>query len=228
MAWRYAIYIAPPADHPLWQAGSAWLGRDARAGQPHGHPPAGRVDAWRYGFHATLKAPIRLRDDRSESSWLDAVAALARRHRAFTLPSLQVAMLSDFAALRPISDPARESPLRRLADDCVQALDAFRAPLDEAQRARRRSALGTDLDGRRAAALERWGYPHVFDDWRFHFTLTDRVPPGEDSAALLAAAAGHFSAALTQPLVCDSVSVFVEPAPGAPFELAWRFALAAP
>ena len=24
MAWRYAIYVAPPADHPLWQAGSLW------------------------------------------------------------------------------------------------------------------------------------------------------------------------------------------------------------
>ena len=203
MAWRYAVYFAPPADHALWRAGCTWLGRDARAGQPAGSAPEGRSEPWRYGFHATLKAPIQLREGHCETAWLDAVAAVAQRHQVFSLPPLQVALLSDFLALRPHDEPAPGTPLRRLADDCVEALDVFRASLDDAQRARRRAALGPDPGGRRSAALERWGYPHVFDDWRFHLTLSDPLPPGRGArAAMLSAATRHFSRALAEPLAC--------------------------
>jgi hypothetical protein len=224
-AHRYAVYFAPAADHVLWHAGCSWLGRDARMGQPHGSAPEQRHAPWRYGFHATFKAPIRLRDGVTEAQWLEVVAAVAQRHRSFMLPPLEVAMLSGFAALRPQAEPAADSPLRRLADDCIEALDGFRAPDDEAGRAHRLASLPPDPTGRLAAALARWGYPHVFDDWRFHFTLSDPVRRG-DACRWIDAAKAHFSLALAQPLACDALSVFVEPAAGTPFELSWRFPLA--
>jgi hypothetical protein len=223
---RYAVYFAPPADHALWEAGCEWLARDVRTGQPHGSAPPHRRGPWRYGFHATLKAPLRLRSGAGEVQWLDAVAALAQRHTCFALPPLQVARLSGFAALRPLVEPEAGSALRRLADDCVEALDAFRAPPDDAERARRSAALAADPAGRETALLERWGYPYVADLWRFHFTLTDALPPGEAGARLIDAARAHFSEALAQPLACDALSVFVQRAPDAPFYLAWRFPLA--
>jgi hypothetical protein len=59
-------------------------------------------------------------------------------------------------------------------------------------------------------------------------TLTDTLP--HDDAALRAAmqhdAERHFAAALREPLVCEALCVFVEPAPGEPFRLARRFPLA--
>jgi hypothetical protein len=52
---RYAVYYAPDPQHPLAQAGCAWLGRDARALAPLTLPACDLVRApWRYGFHATL------------------------------------------------------------------------------------------------------------------------------------------------------------------------------
>ena len=61
---RYAVYWTPPADHPLWRAGCDWLGRDAERAQvdrPGEGPEALTRAPRRYGFHATLKAPMRLR-----------------------------------------------------------------------------------------------------------------------------------------------------------------------
>ena len=70
-ASRYALYLAPPPDSALWRFGCAALGRDAASGEDmHGYAPSGyATEAWRaasaearrYGFHATLKAPLRLK-----------------------------------------------------------------------------------------------------------------------------------------------------------------------
>ncbi|MEI7447890.1 MAG: DUF1045 domain-containing protein, partial [Burkholderiales bacterium] len=135
---RYAAYWLPATTHPLWAAGCAWLGRDPRDGGPGSGPARPWASApWRYGFHATLKAPCRLASGATESGWLDAVGAVAARHAAFELPALRVATLDDFLALRPVADPPADHPLRRLADDCVAGLDALRAPPEAAELARR-------------------------------------------------------------------------------------------
>ena len=67
----------------------------------------------------------------------------------------------------------RVPALDRLAADCVTRLDRFRAPLTAADRARRRASLTSD---RLRENLEAWGYPYVFDDFRFHMTLTGALP----------------------------------------------------
>ena len=66
----------------------------------------------------------------------------------------------------------------------------------------------------------------MFDQWQFHMTLSDATPEPDARARLRLEAQRHFAPALVGPAVCASVSVFVEPAPGAPFVLARRFALA--
>jgi hypothetical protein len=59
--------------------------------------------------------------------------------------------------------------LSELAGDCVTAFEPFRAPLS-ANDLRRR--LKAPLTPRQITHLDRWGYPYVFDDFRFHMTLT--------------------------------------------------------
>lgn len=223
---RHAIYFAPDPRHPLWHAGCAWLGRDARSAAPS--PPARPwvQHPWRYGWHATLKAPMRLAPGTSEAAWLDDVERLAARHPAFTMPALQVDRLADFLALRLRDTLPPDHPLRRLADDCVQRLDRWRAAPDEAERERQRRSAKTE---RQSQQVERFGYAHVLADWRFHMTLTDSLS-GLDATTverIRAQAVGHFAEALAEPLPCDALCVFVEPSPGAPFELRHRFALGA-
>jgi hypothetical protein len=217
-AHRYAVYWTPPPTHALWQAGSAWLAGDRAAAAPR-----------RYGFHATLKAPMRLRAGATASDFVDAVRRLAAGIPRFAMPPLVVATLGSFVALRPAMPIGPRHPLRRLADACVQELDAWRANLD-AQAVKERRAL-QPLSPDREALQRRWGYPHVLEHWRFHMTLSDPLPRDPDGEALrsriVADAQRWFAAALALPLACDALSVFVEPAPGAAFVPAHRFALAA-
>ena len=116
-------------------------------------------------------------------------------------------------------------PLRRLADDCVTRLDRWRAPLSTAELQRQNKP---GLDARQQARLSAFGYPYVLDDWRCHFTLSDSLAGVDPSRAawLRTAAEQHFGSALDVAWTCEALSVFVEPAAGAPFELRERVKLA--
>jgi len=215
---RYAVYWAPPSDHPLWRAGCAWLGRDPESGAEQAARPQ-RAAPRRYGFHATLKPPFALRERRTPAELDAALATLAAGLRPFRLRPLRVDVLNDFVALRPCEPVDALHPLRALADACVRELDPLRRPAGPDERARRAAlALGED----ERELLARWGYPWVFDAWRFHMTLTDGLPPGTPRDALLAEAADHFAPALAEPLRCDALALFVEDTPGADFRLARR------
>ena len=228
MTRRYALYFAPPAAHPLWQVGCDWLARDPESGTA-GTGASHRAEPRRYGFHATLKPPFALRDGLAESQLLAALAAWVRGRGVFEMPALAVATLGDFVALRSVARDATAPglPLRALADDCVRAFDVFRRPLSSAEAARR---LTPELDADQRGNVDRWGYAHVFDHWRFHMTLSDSLLRSAEGdrvrAELLADATRHFACALAQPLRCDGVALFVEDAPGVDFRLARRFEFA--
>jgi len=107
----------------------------------------------------------------------------------------------------------------------VTHLDRWRAPIREPDLARHTAAY--PLDDERRERTARWGYPHVFSHWRFHLTLSIRLP-----AQWLALrrhieqlAREHFASALSTPLTCNELALFVEPAPGADLILLQRFAM---
>lgn len=178
---RYAIYYAPPPESPLWTFGSAVLGYDAATAEPRAPLAPAGVDAaeWtditaqprRYGFHGTLKAPFRLADGASEDDLVTAGRAFARKVRSFDLPALEVGAIATFAALKTITSSEK---LKALAGACVEAFEPFRRPPSAEETARR---LEAPLTERQRAYLERWGYPYVFDEFRFHMTLTGSLPP---------------------------------------------------
>lgn len=229
---RYAVYWAPQPAHPLWRAGIEWLGRDASVSAAPARPGTAREGTAaprRYGFHATLKAPIVLREGATAADFLAAVQALAQGIRRLAMPRLQVDTLGGFVALRPAEPVEATHALRRLADACVRSLDEWRAPMDAKTLQHR---LPDDrLSPARQQCVHRWGYAHVFEHWRFHMTLSDTLPndaPGDAlRQRLVDEATRHFAAALAVPLACESLCVFVEPTPGAPFVLAHRVPLAA-
>src|SRR6202012_5578780 len=91
-----------------------------------------------------------------------------------TIPALTpvVRMLSGFAAIVPATaGPA----IDELAAKCTTIFDAFRAPMSAQERARR---VAAGLNQSQTANLDRWGYPYLFADFRFHMTLTSKVDVG--------------------------------------------------
>jgi hypothetical protein len=165
----------------------------------------------RYGFHATLKAPFRLRDGVPEEALLERVNGLARRLQAVALGTLVPGMLDGFVALMPASpNPA----LNALAAACVTELDDLRAPPSQAEIERRRNQ---HLDARGRELLERYGYPHVMERFSFHMTLSGPVDTAWASRIVAQVARPVHQANIEQPLVLDRLCVFVEPEPDAAF-----------
>ena len=222
---RYAVYFAPEPTHPLWEAGCRWFGRDPSRPEFKCAPHEASDKPRRYGFHATLKPPVCLRPSVSGLQFIDAVYALAARTPRFAMPALTVATLRGFVALQPRVALDAAHPLRRLADACVHDLHELGVPPSQ-QDIDRRLAEGA-LTEVQSGFLRRWGYPHVFEHWHFHMTLSN--PLAEDEALLERVrgdAQAHFASALAQPLACESLCVFTEPGPGDCFVLSHRIPLA--
>jgi putative phosphonate metabolism protein len=220
---RVAIYYAPRRDDPLFAAATSWLGRDAETNAPAPQPDLPGIaeitaEPRGYGFHATLKPPMRLAPG---TSWAELVAAtrrLASRVAPFDLPALAVSDVHGFLALRE-AEPC--APLQGLADACVAELDAFRAPPSEAELARRRRA---GLTPAQDAMLLRWGYPYVFQTWFFHMTLTRRLS-GAEKALFMPAAERHLAAAVSARRRVEDICLFTQAGAGEPFVIAERIAL---
>ncbi len=226
---RLAIYFAPSPDHVLHRLGSAWLGRDAATGAPAAQPPVAGLDAAqlaaitasprRYGLHATLAPPFALADGADPAGLAAALAALAARLAPAELVP-RLGLIEGFCALLPAAPVPAVSAL---AAACVELADGFRARPGPAELARRRAA---GLTPRQEALLQRWGYPYVHEEFRFHMTLSERLPEAA-CPPVLAALERHFAPALGRPVQLDALALFVEPEPGAPFVQQARFPLLA-
>jgi len=207
---RYALYFAPEPGSALDCFGRELLGYDAYQGidvpfpREAGLPPAWREmtqDPRKYGFHATLKPPTTLAPGRSENELMAACAAFACTPRAVPAIKPVVDAISGFIALVPAEMPA---DLERLAADCVREFDSFRAPLTEEDRARRNPSK---LTPRQRDYLDRWGYPYVFEEFRFHMTLTGRLDPSRH-APVLAMLRDRFRDSGVRDLAVDRIALF--------------------
>ncbi|MBZ9703808.1 MULTISPECIES: DUF1045 domain-containing protein [unclassified Mesorhizobium] len=225
---RYAIYFTPRQDEKLARIAANWLGRDpfgaaTRPVEAVGDLSAAEVafhtaSARRYGFHATLKAPFRLAANETEASLRAALDAFAEATPVVMIPRLVVSQIDGFFALVP---EAALPPLNRFADDVVRDFDRFRAPLTEAEIERRSP---DSLKPGEFRNLCQWGYPYVFESFRFHMTLSGRAGP-QESPRLRLAIEGLFAEVLRQPVPVDGLTLFIEPEPGAPFMVLSQHAL---
>lgn len=217
---RYALYFTPDRDHLLTVAAAAWLGRDAFSNTAvpivdnHGLDPA-ELLRWtaeprRYGFHATLVAPFQLSPDNDERDIIRATEIFAARSRPVLQQHLKLALLDRFLALVPSTTCGE---LAGLAAAAVDHLHHLRAPLTVQEIARRNPERLTE---RQRAYLDRYGYPYVKDEFRFHMTLTGPVTTAE-AARIEPVLHCLLAPMLVTPIEVDSVALFVEPEPGAPF-----------
>jgi 2'-5' RNA ligase len=172
----------------------------------------------RYGFHATLKAPFRLADGCDEAQLAQAFRAFARRGHSPVRIEPEIRLLGSFTAIVP-REPS--VPLAALADLCTTEFDAFRAPMPAQERERR----ATGLSERQVSNLDRWGYPYVFEDFRFHMTLTGRLAPDRQDM-MLAVLHRHFARMHgDRPIAVDRLGLFKQDDAGARFRVLHHFPL---
>lgn len=228
---RVALYWTPRPDHALWRAGSQWLGRDAASGQRLRQPEVAGVDPTvfdaltadprRYGWHATLKPPFRLADGVTLDRVDEATDRLARSWRVTPLPPLRVASLGRFLALRP---QGPMDTIHTMAADCVQRLHGLARPPSTEELARRRHPAMT---ARQNELLQRWGYPWVLEEFRFHCSLTGPLTALDESqTASVKAVAQRLFDGLPAPMM-ETFALFVEPVPGGDLRLHRHWSLAA-
>ena len=209
---RYAIYYAPRAGS-FADAAASWLGWDPVSGTEVAHPdlaadlPTLTAEPRKYGFHGTIKPPFRLAEGVDAAAVDAAVSALARTLQPVQMPGLELISLEGFLALVPAGDV---SGLTDLAAQVVERLDPLRAPLTEAEIARRRPER---LTPRQRELLDQFGYPHVMEEFRFHLTLSGRLTD-DQMAMLRPLALAHFAGLQPEPFVLEDLCLFGEAADG--------------
>ena len=218
---RVAIYFSPDADDPLTLAAERWVGRNAFTGDdvPVIESPLATAETIRdwsafprlYGFHATIKAPFRLAEGRTFEQLSDALAMFSAGQTPVVIPELVLGDLGGFSALVPADQPAALSALER---SVVETFEPFRAPMSRDEVAGRSEGLSDQ----QKAYLETWGYPHVFDHFRYHMTLTRRLD-GDARATARKILTEHFAPFLGKPLTVGSLSLYIQH-DGNPFTIA--------
>jgi hypothetical protein len=197
------------------------LGYDCYTGADVAPPAGTEAFAWpelvreprTYGFHATLKAPFRLADGFSEAEFEQAFMREVAGLAPVLVGDLVLREIGAFIALVPKT----QSPaLNRLAETCVQAFDHFRAPMTDAERTRR---LASNLGATQIEHLDRWGYPYVFEEFRFHMTLTGplALPERARAFAFLCEKFEHLPE--SRNLIIDQIVMARQTAANSPFEI---------
>jgi putative phosphonate metabolism protein len=225
---RYALYYAPPPRSELGRFGAHLLGYDAFSGKTlrlpvdieQMLPDWGELtqDPRKYGFHATLKAPMWLADGKTEIELLAACASFAGSPRRIPVIEPVVNAIGDFIAIVPSQ---RSVELEQLAADAVGRFDGFRAPLTPEDRARR----GPDrLTPRQREYLDRWGYPYVMEEFRFHMTLTGRLK-AERRETVLNILRQRFAALELATIAVDRIALFRQDDANARFRIVRQYLL---
>lgn len=219
---RYAVYVVPQGK--LGAAGAAWLGWDiaqgAEVAQVDGLDldlPALTQTPRKYGFHGTVMAPFQIRYGARLEDLSQAFTQLCAGIAPIGCDDLDVVALGRFVALIPQSGMAE---LRAMSAQVVEGLDIWRAPMTDTEFERRnRPGLSEVQRG----YLRRWGYPHVMDAYRFHMTLTGRMPKAE-AGRVVHVAQDYFAPVLAEPVRIDDLALVGERADGR-FEVIARCAL---
>ena len=226
---RFAIYFTPAPGSALARFGSAAIGYDCDQGKDVAHlalpgidPLAlalAAVDPARYGFHATLVAPFYLGATTSEGALAEQVTAFAARRAPVALGRLSVGLIGGFVVLVRVGS---QGDLMTLAADCVSAFNDHRAPLSEHDRNRR---LASGLTDRQIELLDRFGYPYVLEEFRFHMTLAGPLPTSLRET-WCTALGDALAAQADEEVTIDAISLVRQDQPGARFRVVLRAPLA--
>ena len=122
----------------------------------------------KYGFHATLKAPFRLKRNVKTKNFYDVISHIAAQHSRFKIKGLKIVYSKKFTF---ITSRKPNKLLINLENDLVKHLDTFRAELNKTEIKKR---IPDSLTFKQNKYLKEWGYPFVLDQFKFHMTLMNQ------------------------------------------------------
>jgi len=97
-----------------------------------------------------------------------------------------------------------------LAADAVAFFDPFRAAPSEQEIAHR---VPQKLTERQRAFLAEWGYPYVFDEYRFHITLTDKLRNNGEARRMEECLRAYLTPVCNEEMIVSSICVCRQIAP---------------
>ena len=176
---RYAIYYAPIENCGLDVFGKCLLGWDPYKGEEitNSYPPKlpnlqkfSRfvLTPKQYGFHGTIKAPFRLKDGYTYNDLENKVCEISKQIHSFYIDKLIIKKLGNFIALIPTNN----LKVNDVSNKFVEGLDYLRDELSENEIKKRNPIK---LTSRQKKMLFKWGYPYVFNEFKFHLTLTSKL-----------------------------------------------------
>ncbi len=182
---RVAIYFLPKKNSSLENFGKNLLGRDINKKKKisltrrqkyfinRGFTYFDELKDYceqpaKYGFHATLKAPFRLKRNVKTKNFYDVISHIAAQHSRFKIKGLKIVYSKKFTF---ITSRKSNKLLINLENDLVKHLDTFRAELNKTEIKKR---IPDSLTFKQNKYLKEWGYPFVFDQFKFHMTLMNQ------------------------------------------------------
>jgi hypothetical protein len=153
----------------------------------------------------------------SRDDLFEAIEDMAPRQTAVVLEGLKATRLGSFVALTPIGETKEVDDL---AFRVTSELDVVRASLGDAEMQKR---LRQPLTERQKAHLERFGYPYVGEDFRFHMTLSGSLPIELLEPVWTALECAFAEDVPTQTVDIDALTVFEQSEPGGRFRITERF-----
>ena len=182
---RVAIYFLPKKNSSLENFGKNLLGRDINKKKKisltrrqkyfinRGFTYFDELKDYceqpaKYGFHATLKAPFRLKRNVKTKNFYDVISHIAAQHSRFKIKGLKIVYSKKFTF---ITSRKPNKLLINLENDLVKHLDTFRAELNKTEIKKR---IPDSLTFKQNKYLKEWGYPFVFDQFKFHMTLMNQ------------------------------------------------------
>jgi hypothetical protein len=182
---RVAIYFLPKKNSSLENFGKNLLGRDINKKKKisltrrqkyfinRGFTYFDELKDYceqpaKYGFHATLKAPFRLKRNVKTKNFYDVISHIAAQHSRFKIKGLKIVYSKKFTF---ITSRKPNKLLINLESDLVKHLDTFRAELNKTEIKKR---IPDSLTFKQNKYLKEWGYPFVFDQFKFHMTLMNQ------------------------------------------------------
>ena len=182
---RVAIYFLPKKNSSLENFGKNLLGRDINKKRKisltrrqkyfinRGFTYFDELKDYceqpaKYGFHATLKAPFRLKRNVKTKNFYDVISHIAAQHSRFKIKGLKIVYSKKFTF---ITSRKPNKLLINLENDLVKHLDTFRAELNKTEIKKR---IPDSLTFKQNKYLKEWGYPFVFDQFKFHMTLMNQ------------------------------------------------------
>lgn len=227
---RYAITFSPAIASTLWPIGCRWLGLDPIVGKSLPQQHVSAVDAprlWeltssarRFGMQAVIKYPFRLGATISIERLVDSVEQLTARLRPVVLPGLVLRCSHGRFRLESVVEPTE---LSGIAAAVIQTLQPLSAPLNPSEYARLKAGI---LTTRERENLHAWGYPYVFEQYRFQIRLTSYITESREKEVIYSALSSCFSSVCAEPLMIDAMCLFVETGPGTPLRFLHRFVFA--